>query len=102
MVHGERSNAPLLKCCYWSGLNFICSRPSVPIPANLEGPCYGLCWSPSTYQGAEQSSGSYRAVQAAKYVLFWNEKKKIKIVVECLVDLKVDLRKQERSAAPYI
>lgn len=33
---------------------------------------------------------------------FLGKKKKKRIVVECLVDLEVNLRKQEQSAAPYI
>lgn len=41
--------------------------------------------------GAEHSPGSYRAVQADKYMgFFWKGKKKISkkiIVVECLVEL---------------
>lgn len=69
----------------------------------------GLRGFPEGFAGAHPHSREQSGDQALTRLckqpaagLFGEKKKKKRIVVECLVDLEVNLRKQEQSAAPYI
>lgn len=102
MVHGEMLYPSVLEVLVpvvfehrllWSSSSSTCRLGASPLRALLE-PIHIL-----------ESGAEFRLLQgcaSSQMHVFWKGKKIIIIVVEGLVDLEVNHRKREQSAAPYV